>query len=61
MAIRARRRFGFMSLATSVPQLSMSAAIWVVFPPGAAQRSRIRSPGLGSRAKAGRVWVASWT
>ena len=33
----------------SLPRSSSVWAIWVVFPPGAAQASRIFSPGLGSR------------
>ena len=38
------------SLAQRSPLPSMAPAIWVALPPGAAHRSSMRSPGLGSRA-----------
>ena len=43
-------RAGTGSLHTSRPRPCMSAAIWVLLPPGAAHRSSTRSPGCGSSA-----------
>src|SRR3989339_842568 len=41
------------SLATIIPLFCIYIAIWLVFDPGAAQRSRTLSPGLGSRTTGG--------
>ncbi len=37
----------------------MEAASWVLFPPGAAHRSKTRSPGLASRYAAGAMALGS--
>ena len=41
---------GWISLLTKSPSPIILPAAWVVFPPGAAHRSRIRSPGRASKA-----------
>ena len=45
-------RTGWISLQIKSPCPSIFPARWVDFPPGAAQRSRIRSPGFGANASA---------
>ena len=53
-------RLGLESVQSRVPLLDMAAAIWVDFPPGAAQASRMVSPGCGAR-RFTACWVAgSW-
>jgi len=52
---------GFLkSLATSVPELPISAARCVVLPPGAAAMSSTRWPGSGASAITGRKEEADW-
>ena len=48
----ASARPGWRSTATTAPVSSISAARWVVLPPGAAQRSSTRSPGRGPTMRA---------
>ena len=48
----ASARPGWRSTATSSPDPSISAARWVVLPPGAAHRSSTRSPGRGASSRA---------
>ena len=53
-------RLGLESVQIRVPLFVMAAAIWVDLPPGAAQASRMVSPGLGER-RSTACWVAgSW-
>ena len=47
LRLRIFARLGTGSLLTSSPRPSSASAIWVLFPPGAAQRSSTRSPGWG--------------
>ena len=44
---------------TSAPAPPMAKAIWLVLPPGAAQRSRIFSPGCASSTEAETMALAS--
>ena len=53
-------RVGWISLATKSPSPHSAAASWVALPPGAAQRSSTRSPGLGGHREAGSMALASW-
>ena len=48
----ASARPAWRSTATTLPRPSISAARWVVLPPGAAQRSSTRSPGRGASSRA---------
>ena len=52
-------RAGLYSLQSSSPCPSILPAIWVDFPPGAAQRSQIRSPGRGSSRATADIALAS--
>ena len=53
-------REGTGSLHTSSPCPPISAAICVLLPPGAAHRSRMRSPGRGSSAVTAERALGSW-
>ena len=50
---------GWISFVTSSPSPSIADAIWVLFPPGAAHRSRIRSPGCGDSSVTGAMALGS--
>ncbi len=56
----ASARPGWRSTATSSPRPSISAARWVVLPPGAAQRSSTRSPGRGASSRATVIAARDW-
>ena len=58
--IRALLRDLLLSFAKMVPVLRIRAAMWVVFPPGAAAMSRMRSFSWGARAMTGRSEEAAW-
>ena len=51
---------GWISFVTSSPSPSIADAIWVLFTPAAAHRSRIRSPGCGDSAVTGDLALGSW-
>ncbi len=51
---------GWISLHTRSPFCSIFPARWVLFPPGAAQRSRIRSPRPGIQGLAHAWALGSW-
>ena len=55
---RLGRRFSLISLAKRVPVFFMSAARYVVLPPGAAAMSHTRSPSCGASAMHGRNELA---
>ena len=52
-------RLGLISLHRRNPSPIIRPAIWVVFPPGAAHRSQMASPGWGSSRATGAIALAS--
>ena len=59
LRLRIFAREGTGSLHTSSPSPASAAAICVLLPPGAAHRSRTRSPGLGASALTGAMALGS--